>query len=156
MRFLPFFVFLAGCASYGGIGLHAGVATGAEVRATMGEPGFVFQDAEGAATWAYSRGPTGYDTFMVHFDRAGKLAAIEPVMDEVHFRRVLRGMDEDSVRRILGPPGRVENFPRNSTLVWDYRFRDAWGYSSYFSVVFDATRHVKESLTWREMLNDKD
>jgi hypothetical protein len=145
----------AGCASYGGYGLVPGNDS-AQVRASMGEPAATFRNPDGSFDWAYPRGPLGYDTFMAHFTRGEKLISIEKVLDLAHFARVTPGMDQDAVLRIVGPPGRVEPFPRTGELVWDYRFVDTWGYPSNFSVVFGAGGRVNKAFTWREMHDEKD
>ena len=122
----------------------------------MGEPALKFQDARGESTWAYPRGPAGFQTFMVRFDNAGTLAGIENVLDEQHFRRVVRGLGQDDVRRILGPPALEDRFPRRNETAWDYRFMDLWGYPSNFSVIFDGQGRVSSTFTWREMHDEKD
>ena len=33
---------------------------------------------------------------------------------------------------------------------------DSWGYSSNFSVVFNAEGRVKQAFTWREMHDERD
>jgi hypothetical protein len=147
---------LAGCVSYGGYGIVAGSDGESQVRASMGEPALQLRNADGTFAWAYPRGPTGYDTFMVHFTSAGKVRSIEKVLDLPHFARVTPGLDQDEVLRIVGPPGRTEEFPRSRELAWDYRFVDAWGYSSNFTVVYDAERRVKKAFTWREMHDERD
>ena len=146
----------AGCVSYGGYGIEPGADGEAKVRASMGEPAAKFRNADGTSDWAYPRGPLGYDTFMVHFTGAGTVRSIEKVLDPMHFARVTPGMDAKAVQRVVGTPGRVEDFPRTGELVWDYRFMDSWGYSSYFSVVFDTHRRVRQAFTWREQLDQRD
>lgn len=146
----------SGCVSYGGYGIEPGTDGEAKVRASMGEPALRLRNADGTSDWAYPRGPAGYDTFMVHFNDAGTVRSIEKVLDPMHFARVTPGLDAEAVQRIVGPPGRIEDFPRTGELVWDYRFMDSWGYSSYFSVVFDPRRRVRQAFTWREQLDQKD
>jgi SmpA/OmlA family protein len=157
MRLASIFVaasLLAGCASYGGFGLRPGVDDQARVRAVMGAPSLEFRNPDGTSTWAYPRGPLGYHTFMVRFSGAGLLAGTESVLDPDHFARVVPGLNQDDVRRIVGPPGVTEAFPRNNELAWDYRFVDAWGYPSNFSVIFDGQGRVKRTLIWRERVDD--
>jgi outer membrane protein assembly factor BamE (lipoprotein component of BamABCDE complex) len=146
---------LSGCASYDGRGLQAG-ASPAQVRALMGEPAARMQEPTGGEIWAYPHGPLGQETFMARFAPSGPLSRVESVLDEDHFRLVQRGMEREEVRRIVGPPGHIEDFPRTSDLVWDYRYRDTWGYDCQFSVTFDSDRRVKSTLMWRERYNDND
>ncbi len=148
--------FLAGCASYGGYGLTPGVDGEARLAAVMGEPAAKWRNTDGSSDWAYPRGPTGYDTFMVHVSGAGKIASIEKVLDPAHFARVVRGLDKDQVLRIVGPPARVEEFASRGETAWDYRFMDSWGYSSYFTVLLDREARVRDAFTWREQLDQRD
>ncbi|MGZ5033906.1 MAG: hypothetical protein ACXWAC_11970 [Usitatibacter sp.] len=144
----------AGCASYDGSGLRPGIDTQAQVRATMGEPAAKYQDPDGGSIWAYPHGPTGMETFIARFSRSGALEGIESVLNAEHFLRITPGMDRDAVKRTIGPPGREEAFRSRNELVWDYRFQDAWGYPSYFSVMFDGNGKVKETLAWREHIDN--
>ena len=143
-------VLATGCASYSGSGLQPGIADESQVLAAMGEPALRFRNPDGTAIWAYPRGPLGFDTFMARFTSSGSLVAIDRVLVPEHFARVTPGLGKEEVQRIVGPPGNVEAFPRRAELVWDYRFVDAWGYPSQFSVIFDAQGRVRSTLTWRE------
>lgn len=153
---LPLALLLAGCASYSGAGLAPGRSTQAEVAAAMGEPALRFEDAGGGATWAYPRGPMGYHTYMARFTSSGILAGIESVLDPDHFARVTPGLPLEDVQRLIGPPRRTERFARRDETVWDYRFMDAWGYPSQFSVMFGADGKVRQTLTWRERIDERD
>jgi hypothetical protein len=92
---------------------------------------------------------------MARFTSSGTLAGIDSVLDEPHFRRVVRGLGMDDVLRMLGPPGVRERFARRNETVWDYRFMDLWGYPSVFSVVFDGQGRVSSTFTWREARDEK-
>jgi hypothetical protein len=120
----------------------------------MGTPSLELRNPDGTSAWAYAHGPQGYQTFMARFTASGVLAGIENVIDTAHFARVVPGMDKEAVLRIVGPPSRAEAFARQDQLVWDFRFVDAWGYSSYFSVVFDGQGRVRQTLTWRERYDE--
>ena len=77
---------LAGCASYSGAGLKPGVATVADVEATMGQPGLAWKNTQGQVVQlAYPRGPAGWVSFMVYFDDQGKMTRKEQVLDLQHF-----------------------------------------------------------------------
>lgn len=143
---------LAACASYDGRGLQPGVATGADVRALMGEPAAVHRGDAGEA-WEYPRGPQGYHTFMVRLGADGRLAGIDQVFSERFFGRVVAGMGGDEVRRILGTPLRSVAFPARRERVWDYRWSDSpLDYTRYFHVVFDEAGRVKATLHTTEYL----
>lgn len=131
-------------------------ATESQVLAAMGEPAARFRDPDGGATWAYPHGPLGFETFMVRFTSSGALIAIDKVLHPVQFARVTPGLGREDVQRLIGPPGTIEAFPRRAEFVWDYRFMDAWGMPSQFTVIFDAQWRVKATLTWRELIDMQD
>jgi hypothetical protein len=144
-------VVLTGCAAYSGAGFLTGVTTADEVRAAMGAPRNVYPDAEGGETWEYPRGPLGYHTFMVRLDGSRHLHDIEQVLDEEHFARIEVGKTtQKQVQRLIGTPARSTFFERRRETVWDYRFRDAWGYSSQFHVGFDERGIVRHKIAVRE------
>ena len=117
------FCALSGCASYSGSGLQPGIATQADTRAAMGVPVAVHPAPPAASyseSWEYPRGPLGRHTFMVRFDRQGKLFAIDQVLTVETTARIRMGQDtRDDVRRLLGRPAAV--FPgRFGGESWDY------------------------------------
>ena len=141
---------LGACASYDGRGLLPGTATEAEVRQLMGTPALEMADADGARQWAYPRGPSGVHTYMVHIAPAGQLARIEQVLDEAHFALVVPGRStQETVMRLLGPPRLTLEFSRLAQTAWDYRYRDAWGYTADFSVMFSRNGVVVSKFTQR-------
>ena len=111
---------LTGCAAYSGYGLPTGASAEA-VRAAMGPPQRVWDDAGGAASWEYARGPEGRETFMVRLGADGRLLRIDQVLNEESFARVLPGMTRADVERLLGRPyGVVRN--RLDEEVWSWRY----------------------------------
>ena len=140
---------LAGCASYSGHGLAPGVATEAEVRATMGAPAAEFAREDGGRTLAYPRGPLGTQTYMADLGRDGRLVAIRPVLGDDSFWRIQPGMTRDDVLRMIGPPGQTMAFSLSDTYAWDYRYVDTWGYLAIFSVTFDRRDIVVSKFTQR-------
>ncbi len=128
---------LAGCASYSGMGLKPGVATEAEVRATMGRPAFEFTREDGGRTLAYPRGPLGTQTYMADLGRDGRLLAVRPVLSDDTFWRIQPGMTREDILHLLGPPGDTMAFSLSDTDSWEYRYMDTWGYLAIFSVTFN-------------------
>ena len=145
------FLLVAGCASYSGWGLKPGTSTLDEVRRTMGEPVKICPLAGGGQNLIYPRGPGGLHTFNVHVDRNGLLNSIENVLEERGFALVRKGTSSrNDVLCIFGPPYIETYFKARSELVWDYRFRDAWGYPSRFHVLFDDAGIVTATMQIRE------
>ena len=67
--------------------------------------------------------------------------AAGPERSDERFAAIRIGMTNDEVRRALGPPDDTMTFSR-TTVAWDYRYQDTWGYFAVFSVTFDAGRAV--------------
>lgn len=142
---------LAGCASYSGWGLESGASAADEVRRTMGEPVKICPLAGGGQNLIYSRGPAGLHTFNVQLDKDGVLGSIENVLEERGFALLRKGTStKDDVLCIFGPPYIETYFKARNELVWDYRFRDAWGYVSLFHVLFNDAGIVTGTLQIRE------
>lgn len=135
---LGFCLGLAACASYDGAGLRPG-AGGDEIRAVMGEPGTVWPEADGGATWEYPRGPEGLQTFMVRLGPDGRLREIRQVLNAETFALVRPGKTtREEVRRLLGAPEKEVFFSRLGERVWSFRYFDpVRGYAHAFNVSFD-------------------
>jgi len=142
---------VAGCSSYSGWGLKPGASSVDDIRRTMGEPVKICPLAGGGQNLIYPRGPGGLDTFNVRVDKDGVLASIENVLEERGFALVRKGMStKDDVVCIFGPPYIETYFRVRNELVWDYRFRDAWGYPSRFHVLFNDAGIVTATMQIRE------
>lgn len=129
---------LTACAGYSGAGLKPGVASIADVEASMGPPAMVWQNKQRQITQlAYPRGPAGYVTFMAYFDKQGKLERIEQVLDEGHFARIKIGMTQEDVLRIIGPYRDANVFPARDELDWNYGYCSQNLQRMAYSVMFD-------------------
>lgn len=141
---------LAGCASYSGAGLKPGVATVADVEATMGQPGLAWKNAQGQVVQlAYPRGPAGWVSFMVYFDDQGKMTRKEQVLDLQHFTEIKVGQTQEEVLRILGPYRDTYRFPQKNILDWNWGWCDQSLLRMAFTVSFDQdTLLVKTTEIW--------
>ncbi len=129
---------LTACAGYSGAGLKPGIATIADVEATMGQPAMAWKNRQGQISQlAYPRGPAGYVSFMAYFDKQGKLEKIEQVLDERHFYLVKIGMTQDEVLRILGPYRDSNVFTARDELDWNYGYCSQNLQRMAYSVMFD-------------------
>lgn len=84
--------------------IRPGVTTAAEVKARMGEPGFIHHDNDGTAIWEYSRQPQGVHCYMIAFDRKEVVTRMDQVLNDANYARIADGLSKDDVRRILGAP----------------------------------------------------
>lgn len=139
---------LAACASYDGAGLRPG-ASGDEIRSAMGEPGTIWREADGGATWEYVRGPQGLHTYMARLGSDGRLREIRQVLNTGTFASIRPGTTtREEVRRLLGAPARELYFALKGEQVWDYRYFDeASRYDYAFSVHFDSLGVVSGTVT---------
>jgi len=139
---------LSACASYDGAGLRPG-ASGDEIRASMGEPGTIWPEADGGATWEYVRGPQGLHTYMARLGSDGRLREIRQVLNSETFARIRPAVTtREEVRRLLGAPARELFFPLKEERVWDYRYFDfVTGYDYAFSVHFNSRGIVSGTET---------
>ncbi|MFC5301560.1 hypothetical protein [Azospira restricta] len=144
---------VAACAAYSGHGLAPGVASEAEVRATMGAPAMQWELPDGGRQLAYPRGPAGFHTFMVFIGADRRLQRTVNVLDTPYFARVQPGMSQAEVLQLLGPPQPQwsEYFAARDELVWEWRYCDSWGEAARFDVLFDGTKKtVRSTQSWTE------
>ncbi|HEX6635671.1 MAG TPA: hypothetical protein VF038_17020 [Usitatibacter sp.] len=150
--FLVATLVLSACASYSGYGLRTGSSTESDVRTTMGPPALEIAENGGKELF-YPKGPLGTQTFAVHVDAQGRLAGIDQVLDDDHFRPIHEGQTRDEVLRRIGPPGDRMRYP-NGTDAWIYRYTDTWGYTADFYVSFNPQGIVVSKISIRLEPND--
>jgi hypothetical protein len=128
MRPLPFsllhfalVLLLAGCAGYDGRGLVPGQSTGAEVEKLMGPSQDKRAGPNGETVLWFPRLPSGRVSYAARIGKDDRLIAVEQRLTEANVAKLQLGVSRDSdVRDLLGPPYRVDKFPRQE--------RDAWSY----------------------------
>lgn len=113
--------------------IQPGVTTQAEVRQRLGEPGAVHANADGTATWEYSRQPAGVDCWMIRFDDRQVVAAVDQALSAENLARIVTGMPEADVLRQLGRPATRIAFGPDDVLEWHVR-SDFPGEEAYFAV----------------------
>jgi outer membrane protein assembly factor BamE (lipoprotein component of BamABCDE complex) len=101
--------------------LKPGVSTASEVRDRMGPPAIEHDNPDGSVTYEYSRQPNGTHCYMITIGKDEVVQRIEQVLTEANLARVQPGMTRNEVRRLLGAPGLVTQFPAMREEVWDWR-----------------------------------
>ncbi len=97
----------------------------AAVRAAMGEPTGRYTMPGGLARLEYARGPAGRETWMVDLDAAGRVRAVEQVLNLRRFAEVVNGMPADDLLRVIGRPGRkAPEYQDRVTWYWRYPNND--------------------------------
>jgi hypothetical protein len=111
---------LAGCAA-NGVNLRPGVSDAAAVRTDMGPPVESVALPNGGQAWFYPRG-LGRQTIRVELGPDEKVRAVEQVLDERTFDRIVAGKTtRDELRALLGPPFYVWRLGSGEVL-WEYRY----------------------------------
>jgi len=118
--------------------IKPGITTQAEVRARMGEPGFIHWNNDGTATWEYARQPNGIHCYMISFTPELIVSQVEQVLNDQTYARVAPGLSKDDVRRLLGAPGKKTVFDNLGEEIWEWRVEGIPPMDeTYFMVHFD-------------------
>jgi outer membrane protein assembly factor BamE (lipoprotein component of BamABCDE complex) len=102
--------------------LTPGVTTEAEIRNQMGEPDSTRTFTDGSKRLEYPRGPAGTTTYMVDIDAAGKFVAVTQALTAANIAKIRPGMTMDEVRRILGKPTTIAEYPLKKERVWSWHW----------------------------------
>jgi hypothetical protein len=124
-RLLPIFALaaLAGCASYSGGGLQPG-ASATQVQAVMGAPAERRPGPNGETTLWYPRMPYGDGSYAARIGPDGRLISIEQRITEENIARIERGKTTtDQVHDLVGPPYRIDQYPRMDREIWTYKLQ---------------------------------
>jgi hypothetical protein len=114
--------FLAGCAGYDGRTLLPHRSTADEVERVMGQPTEKRAAPNGETVFWYPRLPSGRVSYAARIGADGKLIAIEQRLTRENFEQLKRGESRaDDVRDLLGPPWRVDRYPRREREAWTYQ-----------------------------------
>jgi outer membrane protein assembly factor BamE (lipoprotein component of BamABCDE complex) len=118
--------------------MKPGITTQAEVRARMGEPGFVHRNDDGTVTWEYARQPNGTHCYMITFGPNQVISRIEQALTDANYGKVRPGMSKDDIRRLLGAPGTKQLFANLGEEIWEWRIEGMPSMEeTYFMVHFD-------------------
>jgi hypothetical protein len=137
-------IVLAGCASYSGRGLAPGRSSAAEVEAVMGPAADKRPGANAETVLWFPRMPYGDGTYAARVGADGRLIAIEQRLTEENIARLERGKTTaDQVLDVVGPPYRVDQFPRMEREIWTYKLQ-VFPFPKALFVQFSPDRVVRE------------
>ena len=115
---------VACCASYSGAGLVPGVSTETDVEAVMGNPADVREAPGGETVLWYPRMPWGDGSYAARIGPDRKLLSIEQRITEENIAQIVRGKSTtEEVRDLVGPPYRIDQFPRMDREIWTYKLQ---------------------------------
>lgn len=132
--------------------LQVGVATEAEVTNIMGKPVFRWENPDSTITLEYPMGPQGVRTWMASVSLNGVLVGLDQVLTDDNFKRIVPGMAQEDVRRMLGKPQSVVQFKRNNEEVWDWKYQHGHE-ARFFNVHFDMNTKVVQKTSFSEIFN---
>lgn len=119
---LAMLLVLAGCAGYDGRSLVPGQATGEEVEKVMGPSKDKRTGLNGETVLWFPRLPAGRVSYAARIGKDDKLVAVEQRLTRQYLDQLKPGVSrEDDVRDVLGPPYRVDPFPRMQRDAWTYQ-----------------------------------
>lgn len=134
--------------------LEEGLSTEADVRAQFGEPERVWSEEDGSRTFEYNRQPAGAKNYMITIGTDGKMSALRQVLAPHVFAKIVPGMDENAVRRMLGKPAKMMTFKLKQETDWDWNYIDPPNREMQFTVTFGPDGRVLRTLN-RERLPDE-
>ncbi|MEX3693418.1 outer membrane protein assembly factor BamE [Paraburkholderia sp. BR14263] len=104
--------------------LQPGVSTVDDVRQQAGKPEIVWQNDDGSERLEYPRGPNGLNTYMLDFGPDGRLISITQALTADNIAKVMPGMTQDDVRRLLGKPATVAQYALSHETVWSWHWAE--------------------------------
>jgi outer membrane protein assembly factor BamE (lipoprotein component of BamABCDE complex) len=104
--------------------LTPGVTTEAQIRDQMGEPETARIFTDGSKRLEYPRGPAGTSTYFVDIDANGKFVSVMQVLTAQNIAKIRPGMTQDEVRRILGKPTTIAEYPLKKERVWSWHWEE--------------------------------
>ncbi|MDF3835762.1 hypothetical protein P3W85_22835 [Cupriavidus basilensis] len=109
------------------------------VRSTFGQPTGVYQLADGATRWLYSKQPMGYQVYAADFDASGNLSGFRQMLTnaEIYQAKVDSWTKRDVEEHFGKPREPVQFFALMKREVWSYRFRQDGMLPSLFHCYFD-------------------
>jgi hypothetical protein len=111
----------AGCAGFDGGNLVPGQSTGAEVEKSMGPSADKRAGPNGETVLWFPRLPAGRVSYAARIGKDGRLIAIEQRLTKENLDKLKPGVSREAdVRDLLGPPSRVDAFPRRQVDAWTY------------------------------------
>jgi len=113
----------AGCAgSNDGSGLVPGQSTSADVEKAMGPSAEKRAGPDGETVLWFPRLPYGRVSYAARIGKDDKLIAVEQRLTRENLAKLKPGAARESdVRDLLGPPNRIDPFPRLQRDAWSYQ-----------------------------------
>ena len=112
----------------------------------MGPATEIRKEPSGETVRYYSREPYGRMIYAARIGRDGKLAALDQRLTDENVAKLRIGTTREvDVRELIGPPYRVDEYPRMQRQVWTYKMY-SWGVEKDLYVQFSPDRLVREVM----------
>lgn len=144
---------LAGCDQQKIKELEEGLSTEADVRERFGDPERIWSESDGSRTFEYNRQPAGTRNYMITIAPDGKMSALRQVLAPHNFEKVVPGLTQEQVRRMLGKPARAIPYALKHETDWEWNWIDPPTRQMEFIVTFGADERVLRSGS-HEKLHD--
>ena len=138
---------LAGCDEQRIKELEEGLSTEVDVRDRFGVPEYIWQEPDGSRTLEYNRQPAGERNYMITIGTDGKMSALRQVLTPQNFEKILPGMTQEQVRRMLGKPSKMVPYELKKEIEWDWNWIDPPTRKMLFTVVFGPDLLVNKSYS---------
>lgn len=133
--------------------LEEGLSTEADVRERFGDPERIWPEADGSRTFEYNRQPAGTRNYMITIAPDGKMSALRQVLAPHNFEKVVPGLNQEQVRRMLGKPARAVPYALKQETDWEWNWIDPPTRQMEFIVTFGSDERVLRSGS-HEKLHD--
>ncbi|MEQ6435065.1 outer membrane protein assembly factor BamE [Comamonas sp. w2-DMI] len=144
---------LAGCDQQKIKELEEGLSTEADVRERFGDPERIWPEADGSRTFEYNRQPAGTRNYMITIGPDGKMSALRQVLAPHNFEKIVPGLTQEQVRRMLGKPARAIPYALKQETDWEWNWIDPPTRQMEFIVTFGPDERVLRSGS-HEKLHD--
>ncbi len=126
------------------------------VQQNLGSPDDIFPDEllskngeNFAEIWVYSQQPMGKTCYMIHFEN-GVVRYVEQVLDNFHFKKILPGLSQEDVVKILGKPASQTTFENLNEKVLEWHISGDTPFDEYyFDVHFDLNTQLVKKTSQR-------
>lgn len=113
------------------------------------EPTARWPNEDGSTVLEFGTQPMGITCLMIHVAADGTLLAHWDALSLANRARIGPGMDQATVRRLLGPYRIIQNFRFSGEEVWDWNVEnDGPGYATRFNVHFVDGKVTRTSQTY--------
>ena len=114
-----------------------------EVVGKLGTPAERRALPAGGFALEYPQEPLGFENWRVLLGPDGRVTAVEQLIDETHFARILPGLSRAEVLRTLGRHSEEKGYRNLDETVLSWRYREFGSRLMFFNAHFDGSGRLK-------------